>query len=79
MFTGLIEEIGTIRSIERGEQSARFTVHADRILDGVALGDSITVNGACLTVVHQAGGEVAFDAVYETPPEDRIGCSCHRR
>ena len=73
MFTGLIEEIGTVRSIERGEQSARFTIHADKVLDGVALGDSITVNGACLTVVHQADGEIAFDAVYETLQKTALG------
>ena len=73
MFTGLIEEIGTVRAIERGTQSARFTIHADGVLEGVTLGDSITVNGACLTVVHQAEGEMAFDAVYETLQKTALG------
>lgn len=73
MFTGLIEEVGTIHAIERGAQSARFTIHADKVLDGIALGDSITVNGACLTVVHQAEGEIAFDAVYETLQKTALG------
>lgn len=73
MFTGLIEEVGTVRGIERGAQSARFTIHADRVLDGVALGDSITVNGACLTVVHEAKGDLAFDAVYETLQKTALG------
>ena len=51
MFTGIIQEVGQIEAIERGEQSARFTIRAGHILDGVKIGDSIAVNGACLTVV----------------------------
>ncbi len=73
MFTGLIEEVGTVRAIERGAQSARFTIGADRVTEQAALGDSITVNGACLTVVEQAAGEVAFDAVYETLQKTALG------
>lgn len=73
MFTGLIEEVGTVRAIERGAQSARFTIGAERVTERAALGDSITVNGACLTVVAQAPGEVAFDAVYETLQKTALG------
>jgi riboflavin synthase len=73
MFTGLIEEIGIVQNIERGEQSARFTIRAAEVTEGVSLGDSITVNGACLTVVHQGPGEVAFDAVYETLQKTALG------
>ena len=51
MFTGIIQEVGLVESITRGEQSARFTIRAGHILDDVKLGDSITVNGACLTIV----------------------------
>lgn len=73
MFTGIIEEIGTVQDIERGAQSARFTVQADLVMEDIHLGDSITVNGACLTVVHHAPGEVAFDAVYETLQKTALG------
>ena len=73
MFTGIIQEVGRVEAIERGEQSARFTVRAGSVLDGVKLGDSITVNGACLTVVAHQGGTVAFDTVYETLQKTALG------
>ena len=73
MFTGIIEEVGTVQGIERGAQSAQFTIRADRVTEDVHLGDSITVNGACLTVVRFAPGEFAFDAVYETLQRTALG------
>ena len=50
MFTGIIEEVGRIRAIERQAVSARLTVAASKVLSDVHLGDSIAVNGVCLTV-----------------------------
>ncbi len=50
MFTGLITELGTVRSIQRGESSAVFTIQAPQSVQGLAIGDSIAVNGTCLTV-----------------------------
>ncbi len=73
MFTGIIQEVGRVQAIERGAQSARFTISAEGVLDGVKLGDSITVNGACLTVVEQHPGQVAFDTVYETLQKTALG------
>ena len=73
MFTGIIEETGTITAIERGEASARFTIEAERVTAGVGIGDSITVNGACLTIVHQAPSHFAFEAVYETLQKTALG------
>ncbi len=73
MFTGIIEEVGVVQAIERGDQSARFTIRADKVPEDVRLGDSITVNGACLTVVHHASDELAFDAVYETLQKTALG------
>ncbi len=73
MFTGIIQEVGRVEAIERGAQSARFTIRAGHVLDGVKIGDSITVNGACLTVVHHGPAEVAFDAVYETLQRTALG------
>ncbi len=50
MFTGIIEEVGTVKSIVKGSRSIKLTIAADKVLDGSALGDSIAVNGVCLTV-----------------------------
>lgn len=66
MFTGIIAEIGSIASIDRGSQSARFTVNCSLANSDVQLGDSITVNGACLTVVERDAVCVVFDVVHET-------------
>ncbi len=73
MFTGLIEEVGTVQGIERGISSARFTIQADKVTQDAQIGDSITVNGTCLTVVVRDGDTVSFDAVYETLQRTALG------
>ena len=50
MFTGIVEEVGTIRNIKCGQHSAVLTIHAKTVLEGTRIGDSIAVNGICLTV-----------------------------
>ena len=50
MFTGIVEEVGTIKSINRGQHSAVLTVRAKTVLEETRIGDSIAVNGICLTV-----------------------------
>jgi riboflavin synthase len=50
VFTGIVEEVGTLVLREEQEDSAVLRIRAERVLDGVALGDSIAVNGVCLTV-----------------------------
>ena len=57
MFTGIIEEIGTIRTINRGAASAVLTIAAETVLKDVHLGDSIAVNGVCLTAVNVCAAE----------------------
>ena len=49
MFTGIVEEIGTVESVVRGAKSCRLTIRADKIFDDLKLGDSVAVNGVCLT------------------------------
>lgn len=73
MFTGIIEEVGTIAAIDRGEASARFTVSTESVALDAQLGDSITINGTCLTVVARSSHEVAFDVVYETMQRTAFG------
>ncbi|MBW2275519.1 MAG: riboflavin synthase [Deltaproteobacteria bacterium] len=66
MFTGIIETLGEVVSFEEGRESARIRVAAPEIIEGLKLGDSVAVNGACLTVAEIVGDELAFDAVRET-------------
>jgi riboflavin synthase len=66
MFTGLIEVVGRVVRIERGGASARLTVAAGLPPGEVGLGDSIAVNGSCLTVVGKDDGAFTFDVSPET-------------
>ncbi len=66
MFTGLIEEVGTIRAVRKGKQSASITIGADLVLEDVKLGDSIAVNGICLTVTGFTKETFTVDAMPET-------------
>jgi riboflavin synthase len=66
MFTGIIEETGRIISITRRETAWRLEIAARAALADVALGDSIAVNGCCLTVVAFAGDRLTFDVLEET-------------
>lgn len=59
MFTGLVEELGKVKTIEKGAKSVRITIAAKKVLEDVKLGDSIAVNGTCLTAVD-------FDSTYFT-------------
>ena len=65
MFTGLVEEVGKVISVIRGT-GAQIRVQTKMIAGSTQLGDSIAVNGICLTVTSISGNEVAFDAVEET-------------
>ena len=53
MFTGIVEEVGSIRAIEHRPQVARLEIEARVTLDGVDLGGSVAVNGVCLTVIER--------------------------
>lgn len=66
MFTGIVEEVGTVEKISRGQHSAVLTILADTVLEGTKLGDSIAVNGVCLTVVELLDGRFSADVMHET-------------
>ena len=66
MFTGIVEEVGTIKSINRGQHSAVLTVRAKTVLEGTRIGDSIAVNGICLTVRQLFPDSFAADVMHET-------------
>ena len=66
MFTGLISELGRITSIERGETSAVFTVQAPNSVAGLSIGDSIAVNGTCLTATSLTSDSFTADVMVQT-------------
>ena len=73
MFTGIIEEQGTVRRIEHREGGARIEFDANVVLDDVEPGASIAVNGCCVTVVEHGEGWWAADAVVETLTRTALG------
>lgn len=66
MFTGIIEELGCVERLIRQAGSARLIVSAKNILEDIKIGDSISVNGACLTIIEIKGGKISFDIMGET-------------
>src|ERR1700736_1655875 len=66
MFTGIVEELGTVRGITPVATGARLEIAAQTVLEDAHLGDSISVNGCCLTVVTLNDGYYAVDVVEET-------------
>jgi len=66
MFTGIIEEMGGVKALRREASGARLTLSASLVLGGTAVGDSICVNGACLTVVELGKTEFSADVAAET-------------
>ncbi|MPW26775.1 riboflavin synthase [Alkalibaculum sp. M08DMB] len=66
MFTGLVEDIGIVKSITKSVRSAKITIISDFILEDVKLGDSICTNGVCLTVTNLNNKEFSVDVMPET-------------
>jgi riboflavin synthase len=75
MFTGIVEEMGALTARAAGEApgSIRLTFSSEKVLGGTAVGDSIAVNGCCLTVVALGPGWWAADAVAETLSRTNLG------
>jgi riboflavin synthase len=73
MFTGIVEELATVRAVEPNDVGARLEIAAVTVLDDAAVGASIAVNGCCLTVVELGAGWWAADAVAETLARTTIG------
>ena len=73
MFTGIIEQVGTISAVEPLGDSVRLTIDAPAILDGVVLGDSIAVNGVCLTVAEHTATTFTADCMQETLDRSNLG------
>ena len=73
MFTGIVEEIGVVREIQRGSKSSRLTIGADIVLDGTKVGDSICTSGVCLTATSVTGSAFTADVMAETMRRTKLG------
>ncbi len=73
MFTGMIEEIGKIQGIRKGKDSVSVSVQADAVLEDLRLGDSIAVNGVCLTVTFFSQSSFTADVMHETLNRSSLG------
>ncbi|MEG0181290.1 MAG: riboflavin synthase [Peptostreptococcaceae bacterium] len=73
MFTGIVEEIGKIQSIKKGDKSSVITVQGDKIFGDMHIGDSIAVNGVCLTVATFSNNNFIADIMNETLSKSTLG------
>lgn len=73
MFTGLVEALGTVRHAGPAGAGRRLHVEEPRVSEGLAVGDSVAVNGVCLSVVGQDGSSFAFEAGPETLAKTNLG------
>jgi riboflavin synthase len=73
MFTGLVEELGRLEWMRRSEGQAQLAIQAPEISPGVRIGDSIAVNGCCLTVTVAQDGLLVFDLLEETLKKTNLG------
>ena len=73
MFTGLIEEVGRIRCIKTAEQSTQLRIAAPEISNDLRIGDSVAVNGCCLTATAIRDSDITFDLLEETVARTNLG------
>lgn len=73
MFTGLVEELGRVKQIQSGARSIQIAISARKVLEGVRIGDSIAVNGVCLTVTTFSKDYFAADVMPETMKQSSLG------
>ena len=73
MFTGIVEELAQIRSIKPRKKGIRYSISADVVMDDIKIGDSISVNGVCLTIVETKKKYFCMDLVEETLNKSNLG------
>ncbi|WP_350454036.1 riboflavin synthase [Slackia heliotrinireducens] len=73
MFTGIVEEMGTVRRVLPGARAGKITIGASKVLGGTQIGDSIAVNGVCLTVVEMGADSFVADVMPETLSKSGLG------
>ena len=77
MFTGIIEETGKVEAVAKGSNSAVITIAAVKVLEDIKIGDSIAVNGVCLTVTSISGRKFSADVMAETLRRSSLGSLKH--
>jgi riboflavin synthase len=73
VFTGIVETVGRVAALEPQGAKTRLVLDAPAIAEGLALGASVSVNGACLTLIAARDGQLAFEAVRETLERSSLG------
>jgi len=73
MFTGIVEAVGSVRTVRRVGAKAELVIEAPALVPGTRIGDSIAVNGTCLTVTGVEEGSLRFEAVAETLERSSLG------
>lgn len=73
MFTGIVEEVGSVRTVLPGARAGKICIAARKVLEGTQVGDSIAVNGVCLTVVQLAEDSFTADVMPETLAKTNLG------
>ena len=73
MFTGIVEEVGTIRAVRRGRSSSVLSIGARTVLSDLKVGDSVAVNGVCLTATSLDDGGFTADVMHETLDRSSLG------
>lgn len=73
MFTGIVEELGKVKSIAKGSSSIRLCIECIKIIDDIKIGDSISVNGICLTVTDFGSNSFTADVMPETMRKTNLG------
>ena len=73
MFSGIVEEIGVVRDIVTTDKSKKITITCNKVLEGVIVGDSISVNGVCLTAITIDNNQFTADIVNETLIKTNLG------
>ncbi len=73
MFTGIIEELGKVQSVQKGKNTCSVTIYAPNICKDIQIGDSIAVNGTCLTVIEQHSNNFKADIMPETLRKTNLG------
>jgi riboflavin synthase len=73
VFTGIIEDVGIVKDIKSKSQGIRVSFYSEKILEDVKLGDSIAVNGVCLTAIDIKGNIFSVDVSFETVSKSNIG------
>ena len=73
MFTGIVEEIGKVQNIKKNVKSFVLTIEGNKIFEDINIGDSISVNGVCLTVTTFTNNSFTADVMYETMSRSSLG------